>query len=53
MVLSENDITPLLLTEKIHELYFTRQTFIDNMKKSSQRNAIDSIISLIEEQCGE
>ena len=53
MVLSENDITPLLLTEKIHELYFTRQTFIDNMKKSSQGNAIDSIISLIEEQCGE
>ncbi|MCR5337567.1 MAG: undecaprenyldiphospho-muramoylpentapeptide beta-N-acetylglucosaminyltransferase [Lachnospiraceae bacterium] len=53
MVLSENDITPLLLTEKIHELYFTRQSFIDTMKKSAQRNAIDSIISLIEEQCGD
>ncbi|MCR5417569.1 MAG: undecaprenyldiphospho-muramoylpentapeptide beta-N-acetylglucosaminyltransferase [Lachnospiraceae bacterium] len=49
MVLSENDITPQLLTERIHELYFSRQTFIDNMKNSSQRNAIDSIIALIEE----
>lgn len=49
MVLSENDITPILLTEKIHELYFSRQTFIDAMKESPQRNAIDSIIALIEE----
>ena len=52
MVLSENDITPQLLTEKIHELYFSRQTFIDNMAGSMQRNAIDSIVTLIEETAG-
>ncbi|MCR4691743.1 MAG: undecaprenyldiphospho-muramoylpentapeptide beta-N-acetylglucosaminyltransferase [Lachnospiraceae bacterium] len=50
IVLSEHDITPLLLTEKVHELYFSRQTFIDNMKNSSQRDPIDTIVSLIEEQ---
>ena len=49
VVLSEHDITPLLLTEKVHELYFSRQNYIDNMKNSVQRDPIDTIISLIEE----
>ena len=36
--------------EKVHELYFTRQTYIDAMEKSHQLNSIDTILKLIEEQ---
>ena len=49
LVLSEDDITPDLLVDKVHELYFTRQTFKDAMTKSHQNNAIKTILSLIEE----
>lgn len=49
MLLQEDDIEGDILTEKVHELYFTRQNFIDAMEKSDQLGAIDKIISLIEE----
>ncbi|MBO4338080.1 MAG: undecaprenyldiphospho-muramoylpentapeptide beta-N-acetylglucosaminyltransferase [Lachnospiraceae bacterium] len=49
MVLSENDITPILFKEKIHELYFSRQTFIDSMKDCPQKDALGAIVGLIEE----
>lgn len=35
------------LIEKVTELYFTRQTYIDAMERSSQNNAIRTIMSLI------
>ncbi len=35
------------LIEKVTELYFTRQTYIDAMERSNQTNAIKTIISLI------
>ena len=34
--------------EKVTELYFTRQTYIDAMSRSSQNNAVRIIVSLIE-----
>ena len=49
MVLSEDDITETALTDKVHELFFTRQTYVDNMEKSNQLGAIATITGLIEE----
>ena len=33
IVLDEDDITEKLLTDKVHELYFTRHSYIENMEK--------------------
>lgn len=49
IVIDEDDLTNKLLLEKIQELYFNRFTYIDAMKKSSQRDAIGTIIGLIED----
>ena len=49
MVLSEDDITTQVLVDKVHELYFTRQTFIESMSKSTQKDSIKTIMNLIEE----
>ena len=50
MVADEDDLTTYTLVEKVHELYFTRQSFIDAMQNSSQRNSIATIIELIENE---
>lgn len=50
MVADEDDLTPYTLVEKVHELYFTRQSFIDAMQNSNQRNSIATIIELIENE---
>lgn len=52
IVVDEDDLTVKLLVEKVQELYFTRMTYIDAMKKSSQRDAIGSIADIIEEVVG-
>ncbi len=49
MVLEEDDMDENTLVDKIHELYFTRQSFVDNMSKSGQLDSIKTIIGLIEE----
>ena len=49
IVLEEDDITETLLVEKVHELFFTRQTYIDAMSRSNQLNSIQTITGLIEE----
>ncbi|MBD5451239.1 MAG: undecaprenyldiphospho-muramoylpentapeptide beta-N-acetylglucosaminyltransferase [Lachnospiraceae bacterium] len=49
MMADEDYLTAVTLTEKVHELYFTRQTYIDAMQNSNQRNSIDTIVGLIEE----
>lgn len=49
MVISDDDLSPDLLVEKVTELYFTRQTFLDAMGKSHQLGAITTITDLIEE----
>ena len=50
MVLSEDDITETALTDKVHELFFTRQTYVDTMEKSNQLGAIATSTGLIEER---
>ena len=49
IVIDEDDLTTKLLLEKIQELYFNRFTYIDAMSKSNQRDAIGTIIGLIED----
>ena len=50
MVADEDDLTASTLVEKVHELYFTRQSFIDAMQNSNQRNSITTIVDLIEKE---
>lgn len=49
MVIDDDDLSPELLVEKVTELYFTRQTFIEAMGKSNQLSSITTITKLIEE----
>lgn len=49
IVLDEDELTTELLRDKVHELYFTRQTYIDAMSESSQLDSIRTIMGLIEE----
>lgn len=48
-VLQEEELTPELLLSTILQLFENRQTYITAMEKSSSSNAVDTIISLIEE----
>ena len=52
IVISEDDLTTDLLVDKVHELYFTRQTFVDNMGRSAQLDSISTIMGLINEAAG-
>lgn len=47
MVIDDDYLSPDLLTEKVTELYFTRQTYIDAMGKSNQLSSIKTIMRLI------
>lgn len=47
IVLNEDDLTPDLLSDKVHELYFSRQTYRDTMSKSGQMDSILTIMKLI------
>lgn len=49
LVIDEDYLTENLLVEKIHELYFTRQTYMDAMSKSNQLGSIKTITELIED----
>lgn len=49
IVLNEDDLTPELLSDKVHELYFSRQTYYDAMSKSGQMDSIRTIMNLINE----
>lgn len=49
MVINDDELNAGLLTEKVMELYFTRQTYIDAMSKSHQLNSVKTIVKLIEE----
>lgn len=50
VVLGDDALTPEMLCEKVTELFFERQHYIDAMAKSNQLNAIKTIMSLIMEQ---
>ena len=49
IVLNEDDITTNLLVDKVHELYFNRQNYVDAMSKSHQMDAVKTIMELINE----
>lgn len=49
IVINEDDLTTELLVDKVHELYFSRQTFRDAMNDSGQMDSIRTIMRLIEE----
>lgn len=49
MVIDDDYLSADLLTEKVTELYFTRQTYIDAMGKSNQLSSIKTIMNLIED----
>lgn len=48
-VLQEEELTPELLLNTILQLFENRQSYITAMEKSNASNAVDTIISLIEE----
>ena len=50
VVLDDDALTPEMLCEKVTELFFERQHYIDAMSKSNQLNAIKTIMNLIMEQ---
>lgn len=47
MVINEDDLTTHLLVDKVHDLYFNRQNYIDTMNKSGQMDSIATIMKLI------
>lgn len=49
IVISEDDLTTELLVDKVHELYFNRQSYTNTMSKSTQLDSIRTILKLIEE----
>lgn len=49
IVIDEDDLTTNLLLDKVHELYFSRQTYAGAMSKSGQLDSISTIMSLINE----
>ena len=49
IVIDEDDLTKELLVDKVHELYFTKQTYHEAMAKSGQMDSIQTILQLINE----
>lgn len=49
LVIDEDDLTDRNLIDKIHELLFTRQSYIDAMSTSSQLSSIQTITGMIED----
>ena len=49
IVIDEDDLTTELLVDRVHELYFNRQNYIDTMSKSGQMDSIATIMNLIED----
>ena len=49
LVLSEEDMDTVSLTDRIYELYCNRKRYIENMSASSQVDAVNKIAALIEE----
>ncbi len=47
LVIDDDDLADSILVEKIHEVYFSRQIYIDAMEKSGQSDSIQTIMDLI------
>lgn len=52
IVINEDDLTTDLLVDHVHELYFSKNTYHDNMDKSGQMDSIRTIMQLINEAAG-
>ena len=52
IVITEDDLTTDLLVDHVHELYFSKNTYHDNMDKSGQMDSIRTIMQLINEAAG-
>ena len=48
-MINEDDLTTDMLVDKVHELYFTRQTYRNALSNSGQMDSIKTIMRLIEE----
>ena len=48
IVLNEDDITTNLLVDKVHELYFNRQKYVEAIGRSHQMDAVKTIMDLID-----
>ena len=51
IMLSEEDATTPVLVDTVHDLYFRRNSFIETMGKSHQKDSVATILSLIDEVC--
>lgn len=49
MILEEDELSTLILLQKIADLYQNRQKYIQNMTTSNQVNSVVRIVDLIEE----
>lgn len=49
IVIDEDDLTTSLLVDKVHELFFTRQSYREAMSRSGQMDSIATIMKLIED----
>lgn len=49
IIIDEDDLIDSVLIEKVHELYCSRQIYMDAMGKSDQLNSIQTIMRLIQE----
>lgn len=52
IVINEDDLTTDMLVDHVHELYFSKNTYYDNMDKSGQMDSIQTIMQLINEAAG-
>lgn len=50
IVIREESLDCFYLTDKIHELYCNRKSYIENMKNSGQLNSIKTIINLLNQE---
>jgi UDP-N-acetylglucosamine--N-acetylmuramyl-(pentapeptide) pyrophosphoryl-undecaprenol N-acetylglucosamine transferase len=51
-ILMEEDVTKETLTTKIKELYLNKNSYIKSMKKNSGGDAVENIVSIVEEIAG-
>ena len=49
LVIDEDDLIDSILVEKVHEVYFSRQMYMDAMDKSNQLGSIQAIMKLIDD----
>lgn len=49
LVIDEDDLIDSILVEKVHEVYFSRQMYMNAMDKSNQLGSIQTIMKLIDD----